>query len=81
MLSPNRLDDAETAFLVALAIAGHQSCVILELRAGVSLAKLWAAKGRRDAARDLLAPIYGAFTEGFTRADLQAAQACLEQLR
>ena len=81
MLSPNRLDDAEAAMREALAIARHQSCRILELRAGVSLAKLWGPKGGRDAARDLLAPIYGSFTEGFTRPDLQAAKACLEQLR
>jgi predicted ATPase len=80
-LSPNRHDDAEAAMREALAIADHQSCRILELRAAVSLANLWAATGRRDAARDLLAPIYGSFTEGFTGADLQDAKACLEQLR
>ena len=66
----------------ALAIARHQSCRILELRAGVSLAKLLGRKGpARREARDLLAPIYGSFTEGLTRPDLQAAKALLEQLR
>jgi adenylate cyclase len=80
ILSPNHLDDAEAAMREAMAIAGRQSCHILELRAAVSLAKLWTAKRRSDAARDLLTPVYGLFTEGFNRPDLQAAKALLAQL-
>ena len=79
-LSPTRHDDAEAAFHEALAVARRQSCRILELRAAVSLARLWTTKDRRDAARDLLTPIYGSFTEGFNRPDLQAAKALLTQL-
>jgi len=80
ILSLNRHDDAEAAFHEALAVARGQSCRILELRATVSLARLWVAKNRHDAARDLLTPVYGSFTEGFTRPDLQTAKALLAEL-
>ena len=69
--------EAERLFQEALALAARQSCHILELRAGVSLARLWSAKGRRDAGLDLLAPIYKSFKEGFGHPDLQSAQALL----
>jgi predicted ATPase len=52
-----------------------------ELRAAADLARLLAAKGERAQARDLLAPVYGWFTEGFETADLQDAEALLEDLR
>ena len=52
----------------------------LELRAAMSLARLWQQQGKRTAAYALLAPIYGWFTEGFDTADLQDAQALLEEL-
>jgi hypothetical protein len=52
----------------------------LELRAAMSLARLWQQQGKRAAAHDLLAPIYGWFTEGFDTADLQEAKALLEVL-
>jgi hypothetical protein len=51
-----------------------------ELRAAMSLARLWQQQGKRAEARDLLAPIYGWFTEGFDTADLQEAKALLEEL-
>jgi predicted ATPase len=52
----------------------------LELRAAMSLSGLWQRQGKRDAARELLAPIYGWFTEGFDTADLQDAKALLEEV-
>ena len=64
----------------ALDIARHQQAKSLELRAAVSLSRLWQRQGKRDAARELLAPIYGWFTEGFDTADLQEARALLEAL-
>jgi predicted ATPase len=51
-----------------------------ELRAATSLARLWREQGRQDEARDLLAPVYGSFTEGFDTADLKDAKALLEEL-
>ena len=53
----------------------------LELRAATSLARLWAEQGKRAEARDLLAPVYGWFTEGFDTADLKDAKALLDELR
>ena len=52
----------------------------LELRAAMSLSRLWQHQGKRAAAYELLAPIYGWFTEGFDTADLQAARGLLEEL-
>jgi predicted ATPase len=51
-----------------------------ELRAAISLARLWRDQGRRAEARDLLAPVYGWFTEGFETADLKEAKALLDEL-
>ena len=53
----------------------------MELRAAISLARLWARAGQRAQARDLLAPVYGWFTEGFDTADLKDAKALLDELR
>ena len=64
----------------ALAIARQQPAKSWELRAAMSLARLWQQQGQRAAARDLLAPIYGWFTEGFDTADLQEAKALLSEL-
>ncbi|HJU17548.1 MAG TPA: hypothetical protein VJ770_13915 [Stellaceae bacterium] len=50
------------------------------MRAATSLARLWSEKGRRAEARDLLAPLYGWFTEGFDTADLKEARALLDEL-
>jgi predicted ATPase len=52
----------------------------LELRAATSLARLWQRQGKRDVARDLLAPVYGWFTEGFDTRDLIEAEALLKEL-
>jgi class 3 adenylate cyclase/predicted ATPase len=71
---------AEELFRTALAIAREQGTRGYELRAATSLARLWREQDRRTEARDLLAPLYGAFTEGFDTADLKDAKALLDQL-
>ena len=73
------LDDglAENDLLTARRIAVEQGAKLLELRAAVSLARLWGEQGRRVEARDLLAPVYGWFTEGFDTADLKEAKTLL----
>jgi predicted ATPase len=75
-----RLPSPEACFSQALAIARQQQARSLELRAAMSLARLWQRQGKRAAAQQLLAPIYGWFTEGFDTADLQEARALLEVL-
>ena len=70
----------EACFRQALAVARQQQAKALELRAAVSLSRLWQQQGKRDAARQLLAEIYGWFSEGFDTRDLQEAKALLEQL-
>jgi predicted ATPase len=78
---PQRRDaEAEACFHHALAIARGQQARSLELRAAMSLARLWQRQGKCQAAHDLLVPIYGWFTEGFDTADLQEARAQLEEL-
>jgi predicted ATPase len=72
--------DAEACFRQALEIARRQQTKSLELRAAMSLSRLWQHQGKHDEARDLLAPIYGWFTEGFDTTDLQEAKALLEEL-
>jgi predicted ATPase len=72
---------AETSLRQALAVARRQQAKSLELRAALSLSRLWQQQGKRAVAHKLLAPIYGWFTEGFDTADLQEAQALLEALR
>lgn len=72
---------AEASFERALSIARHQSAKLWELRAAVSLARLWRDQGRNEKATDLLAPVYGWFTEGFATPDLQAAKELLDILR
>jgi predicted ATPase/DNA-binding winged helix-turn-helix (wHTH) protein len=71
---------AEACFHQALAIARHQQAKSLELRATVSLARLWQQQDKRAEAHELLAPMYGWFTEGFETADLQEARALLDEL-
>ena len=71
---------AEDSFRTALAIAREQGTRGYELRAATSLARLWREQGRRGEARELLAPVYGWFTEGFGTADLREARALLESL-
>ena len=72
--------EAEECFQRALAVAQQQQAKSLELRAAMSLSRLWQAHGKRAAARQMLAEIYGWFTEGFDTADLQGARALLAQL-
>ena len=67
-------------FRTALAIAREQGTRGYELRAATSLARLWREQGRRTEARDLLAPLYGSFTEGFETPDLKKAKALLDEL-
>jgi predicted ATPase len=64
----------------ALDVARRQEAKSLELRAAMSLSRLWQQQGKWDEARALLAPIYGWFTEGLDTADLQEAKALLEEL-
>jgi predicted ATPase len=71
---------AEACLQQALTIARQQQAKSWELRAATSLARLWQQQGQGDAARDLLGPIYGWFTEGFDTADLQEAKTLLEEL-
>jgi class 3 adenylate cyclase/predicted ATPase len=71
---------AEAYFKRALAIARKQQSKSWELRAAMSLARLWRDQSKRDEARDLLAPVYGWFTEGFDTLDLKEAKALLGEL-
>ena len=71
---------AEADFHAAIALAREMSAKALELRASMSLARLWRDQGGRAEARDLLAPVYEWFTEGFDTADLKDAKALLEEL-
>ena len=72
--------EAEACFQHALDAARRQQAKSLELRAAMSLARLWQQQGKATEARALLVPIYGWFTEGFDTADLQEAKALLEEL-
>jgi predicted ATPase len=72
--------EAEACFQQALAVARRQQAKSLELRAAMSLARLWQQQGKDAEARELLGSIYGWFTEGFDTADLQEAKALLAEL-
>ena len=72
---------ADVCFQQALAVARRQQAKSWELRAAMSLSRLWQRQGKRTEARELLAPLYGWFTEGLDTADLQEAKALLEALR
>jgi predicted ATPase len=71
---------AEASLQKAVEVARRQSAKSWELRATTSLARLWQEQGRMDEARQMLAEIYGWFTEGFDTPDLQEAKALLEEL-
>src|SRR5262249_5493549 len=73
-------EEAEACFQQARAIARQQQAQSWELRAAMSLARLWQQQGKRAEAYERLAPIYGWFTEGFDTADLQEAKALLGEL-
>ena len=74
------VEQADACFQQALAVARRQEAKSLELRAALSLARLWRQQGQQADAHALLAPVYGWFTEGFDTADLQEAQALLAAL-
>ena len=71
---------AEAYFERALAVARKQQAKSWELRAALSMARLWRDQGKREEARELLAPVYGWFTEGFDTLDLKEAKALLDTL-
>jgi predicted ATPase len=73
-------EKAEACFDRALAVARQQRAKSWELRAAMSMARLWRDQGKQDAARELLAPVYGWFTEGFDTLDLKEAKALLDEL-
>ncbi|MBI3801947.1 MAG: hypothetical protein HY268_33875, partial [Deltaproteobacteria bacterium] len=79
-LTPSPQSEAEACFLKAIEIARHQQAKSLELRAVMSLSRLWQIQGRQKEAHEMLAEIYGWFTEGFDTQDLQEAKALLEEL-
>jgi predicted ATPase len=72
--------EAERHYRQAIAVAERQSAKLLQLRASTSLARLWHDQGRQAEAQDLLAPIYGWFTEGFDVPVLTEAKALLDEL-
>ena len=71
---------AQAYFKRALSVARQQQAKSWELRASTSLARLWRDQGKVQQARELLAPVYGWFTEGFDTRDLKEAKALLEEL-
>ena len=75
-----KLNEGEASLQQAIRIAQAQQARSLELRAARDLARLWGEQCRRTEARDLIAPVYGWFTEGFDTADLKEAKAPLDQL-
>ena len=80
LLRKGNAEAAEELYRNALHIASEQEAKLWELRAAASLARLRRDQGRRTEARDLLAPIYGWFTEGFDTTDLKDAKALLDEL-
>src|SRR6476659_3985016 len=74
------IDAAEASLLMAVEIAAAQSAKGAQLHAANSLARLWRDQGKVSEARELLAPVYGWFTEGFDTRDLKEAKALLEEL-
>jgi predicted ATPase len=79
LLAPDP-EKAKAYFERALAVSRQQQTKSWELRAAMSMARLWRDQGKRDEARELLAPVYGWFTEGFDTRDLKEAKALLEEL-
>ncbi len=81
MQSANQQAESEACFGRAIEITRQQNAKSLELRAAMSLSRLWRDQGKRAKALDLLAPTYHWFTEGFDTADLKEAGALLDELR
>jgi predicted ATPase len=80
LMARGDIPEAEATLQRAIRVAGEQQATSLELRAATSLAGLWAEQGRRAEAHDLLAPVYGWFTEGFDTPDLKGARVLLDEL-
>ena len=81
LMSPRAdLSKAQAYFERALAVARQQQAKSWELRAAMSMARLWRDQGKPQQARELLAPVYDWFTEGFDTRDLKEAKALLEEL-
>ena len=79
--APKRAEEkAEASFNHALTLARSQQAKSWELRVAISMARLWRDQGKPQQARELLAPVYGWFTEGFGTRDLKEAKALLEEL-
>jgi predicted ATPase len=74
------IEAGETELQVAMRVARQQAAKSWELRAAMSMARLWRDQGKVSEARELLAPVYGWFSEGFDTRDLKEAKALLEQL-
>ena len=79
-LALGHASDAEASWLRAIEVAGSQGAMTLELRAATDLARLWRDQDKRADARNLLAPVYEWFTEGFDTADIKEAGALLDEL-
>ena len=73
-------EQAEACFQVGINLSRYQKAKSLELRAAMSLSRLWQRQGKKEEARQWLAEIYGWFTEGFDTADLKKAKALLDEL-
>ena len=80
LVSLHQHDAAEDNYRRALSIARRQDAKFWELRTAMRMARLWRDQGKRDEARELLAPVYGWFTEGFDTLDLKEAKALLDEL-
>jgi len=80
LLTPDPQGEAEACFLKAIEIAQRQQAKSLELRATMSLARLWQHQGKKREAHRMLAEVYDWFTEGFDTKDLQEAKALLQEL-
>jgi predicted ATPase len=81
LLAENKRDEGQASLQQAIRIAQAQQAKSLELRAATGLARLWGEQGRRSEARELLAPVYGWFTEGFDTLDLKEAKVLLGELQ
>ena len=80
VLSSGASTESEACFARSIRIARRQQAKSLELRSATSLARLWRDQEKREQAHELLAPVYGWFTEGFDTADLRDAKALLDEL-
>ncbi len=80
LISVRDFAGAEESFREAIAVAQRQSAKLFELRAAMSMTRLWRDQGKQQQARELLAPVYGWFTEGFDTLDLKEAKILLDEL-